>query len=48
MRWAWNVAVLRDRKRVYSVLVGKYERKRQLGILWRRWKDNIKMDLHVV
>ena len=48
MRGARNVAGLRDRKLVYRVLVGKSERKRPFGILRRRWKDNIKMDLHVV
>jgi len=29
---------------VYSVLVGKSERKRSLGRPRRRWEDNIKMD----
>jgi len=48
MRWARNVASLKYRKLVYRVLVGKSERKRPLGILRRRWKDNIKMDLQVV
>jgi hypothetical protein len=33
---------------VYRVLVGKPERKRQLGISRRRWKNNIKMDLQEV
>ena len=47
MRWARNVGSL-DRKLVYRVLVGKSERKRPLGILRRRWKDDIKMDLQVV
>jgi hypothetical protein len=30
---------------LYSVLVGKSEGKKPLGILRRRWEDNIKMDL---
>ena len=30
---------------VHRVLVGKPEGKRPLGILRRRWEDNIKMDL---
>jgi hypothetical protein len=34
-----------DSRRVYRVLVGKPEGKRQLGISRRRWEDNIKMDL---
>jgi hypothetical protein len=33
---------------VYSVLVGKPEKKRLLGRHRRRWKDNIKMDLQEV
>jgi hypothetical protein len=48
MKWARNVAGLRDRKLVYRVLVGKPEGKRPLGILGCRWKDNIKTDLQVV
>jgi hypothetical protein len=48
MRWVWNVAGLRDKKLLYRVLVGKSERKTPLGILKRRWKDNIKMDLQGV
>jgi hypothetical protein len=35
-------------KRVYRVLVGKPERKRPLERPWRRWEDNIKMDLQEV
>jgi len=34
-----------DRIGAYRVLVGTPEGKRPLGIHWRRWKDNIKMDL---
>jgi hypothetical protein len=30
---------------VYRVLVGKPKEKRPLGRTWRRWEDNIKMDL---
>jgi hypothetical protein len=29
----------------YSILAGKPERKRPLGKPWRRWEDNIRMDL---
>ena len=35
-------------RRVYSVLVGKGERKSTLGRPRRRWEDNIKMDLQEV
>jgi len=48
MRWAQNVADLRDGKLVYRVLVGKTERKRPFGIFRCRWKDNIKINPQVV
>ena len=34
--------------RVLVVLVGKPEETRQLERPWRRWEDNIKMDLQTV
>jgi len=37
-----------ERRGVCSVLVGKPEGKRPLGIPRRRWEDNIKMDLQEV
>jgi hypothetical protein len=45
MRWAEHVAYKGERRGVYRVLVGKPERKRQLGRSRRRREDNIKMDL---
>jgi hypothetical protein len=33
---------------VYRVLLGKPEVKRSLGRPWRRWEDNMKMDLQEV
>jgi len=33
---------------VYRVLVWKTEGKRPLGRVWRKWEDNIKMDLQEV
>jgi len=33
---------------VYRVLVGKPEGRRSLGRPWRRWMDNIRMDLQEV
>jgi len=35
-------------KDVYGVLVRKPESKRPLGRPWRRWEDNIKIDLQEV
>jgi len=40
-----NVARMGDRRGVYRVLVGKRKGKIPLGRTWRRWEDNIKMDL---
>ena len=37
-----------ERRRVYRVLVGKLEGKRQFGRPKYRWEDNIKMDLQEV
>jgi hypothetical protein len=37
-----------ERRGVYGVLMGKPEGKRPLGRPRRRWKDNIKMNLHEV
>jgi len=45
MRWAGHVARMGERRGVYSVLVGECGGKRPLGRPWRRWEDNIKIDL---
>jgi hypothetical protein len=47
MRWAGHVACIGDerKRKVYKVLVGKPEGKRQLGRPGRRWDDGIRMDL---
>ena len=47
-RWVGHVARMGERRGVYRVLVGKPERKRPFGRPWRRWEDNIKMDLQEV
>jgi S-ribosylhomocysteine lyase LuxS involved in autoinducer biosynthesis len=44
MIWAGHVAPMGQRRGAYKVLVGKPERKRQLGRPKRRWEDKIKMD----
>jgi hypothetical protein len=43
-----KVALMGERRGVYSILVGKPEARRPLGRLRRRWEDNIKMDLQEV
>ena len=48
MRWAGHVACMGQSRGVYRVLVGKPEGKKPLGRPWRRWEDNIKMDLQEV
>jgi hypothetical protein len=45
MRWTGHVMRMGEKRNVYSLLVGKPERKRPLGRPRRRWIDNIKMDL---
>ena len=39
MRWAENVARMRERRDIYRVLVGKPEGKRPLGRPRHRWED---------
>jgi hypothetical protein len=48
MRWAGNVARVRERGGVYRVLVGKPGGKRRLGRPRHRWEVNIKMHLQEV
>ena len=43
-----HVARMGERRVVYRVLVGKPEGKIPLERPWRRWEDNIKMDLQEV
>ena len=43
-----HVARVVERRDIYRVLVEKPEEKRPLGRPWRRWEDNIKMDLQKV
>jgi len=45
MGWACGMS---KERRVYKVLVGKPEGKRQLGQPRRRWVDNIRTDLQEV
>jgi hypothetical protein len=45
MRWAGNVAPMGEGRGLYGVLGGSPEAKRPLRRSWRRWPDNIKMDL---
>jgi len=48
MRGAGHVARMGEERGTYRILVGKLERKSQLGRPRRRWVDNIRMDLQEV
>ena len=48
MRWAGHVARMRERRRVYRILVGNPDGKRPLGRRRRRWENNIKTDIQEV
>ena len=48
MRWVGHVASMGKRTGAYRGLVGKPERKKELGRRRNRWDDNIKMDLQEV
>jgi hypothetical protein len=45
MKWAGHVALIKEKRNVYRLLVGKPEGKRPLGRPRRKRVDNIKMDL---
>jgi hypothetical protein len=42
------VACMGEERKVYKVLVGKYEGRRPLGRPRRRWDDGIRMDLREI
>jgi hypothetical protein len=45
MRWTGHVALMREKRTAYRILVGKPDGKRPLVRPRRRWVDNIKIDL---
>ena len=48
LRWAGHVALMKQSRNAYRVLLEKTEGKRPLGRPMRRWEDNIRMDLREV
>ena len=48
MKWIGHVARMGEGRSAFRVLVGKTEGKSLLGSPWRRWEDNINMDLREV
>ena len=45
LRWARHVARMEEGRSSFKILTGKPTGKRPLGRPWRRWEDNIRMDL---
>jgi hypothetical protein len=45
MRWAGHTARMGNMRNAYNILVGEQEGKRSFGRHWRRWDDNIRMDV---
>jgi hypothetical protein len=48
LRWAGHVTIMREKRGIYRVLMGKPGGKRALGRPRPRWKESIKMDLQGV
>ena len=48
VRWAGHVALMRERRGAYRILVGKPEGRRLLGRPKRRWENTINTDFEEV
>ena len=48
LRWAGNVARIKEGRSAFKILTGKLTGKRLLGRPRHRWKDNIRMDLEEI
>jgi len=48
MSWAGHLECMGDSRGVNRIMVGNNEGKRPLGKPWRKWEENIKMDLQEV
>jgi hypothetical protein len=48
MRWGGHVVWMGQMRNTYSILVGRPERKRPLGIPSCRWEGNIRMNLREI
>ena len=48
LRWAGHVARMEEVRSAFKLLTGKPTGKRDLGRPWRRWGDNIRMDLEEI
>ena len=47
LRWAGRVARIKVGRSAFKILTDKLTGNRYLGRPWRRWKDNIRMDLKI-
>jgi hypothetical protein len=45
LRWTGHAARMEEGKCSFKMLTGKPMRKRPIGKLWRRWEENITMNL---
>ena len=48
LRWAEHVNRMEEGRSAFKILTSKHSGKRPLGRPWRRWEDNIKMDLEEI
>ena len=48
LRCAGHVARMEEGRSAFKILTGKPTGKRPLGRPWRRWEDNIRMDLEEI
>ena len=48
LRWAGHVASMEEGRSAFKILTGEPTGKRPLGRPWRRWEDNIRMDLEEI
>ena len=48
LSWAGHVARIEEGRSAFKILKGKPTGKRPLGMPWRRWDDNIRMDLEEI
>jgi len=48
MRWEGHVERMGEKRNAYKIFVGKPEGKRSRGRSWRRWEDNIRIDLREI
>jgi len=48
LRWAGHIARMGEKRRLYSILVGRPDGRKPFGRPRRRWEDNIRRDLREI